>query len=98
MATRASTKQFNHLDEAIQDLLDGNIAAVVADKPLLEYTTFSRSDVPLEVVGNTFHPDKYGFAFGLDSPLTKPASVALIRLEESGVIEELEEKYFGRRR
>ena len=94
-ATFVNTMPFNHIEEATQALLNGEISAIVGDKPVLEYYAHTHPDLPLDVVGNTFHPDKYAFAFKPGSPFRKPVSVAIIALEENGEIEKLRTEYFG---
>ena len=89
------TMPFDHITEAADALLEGEISAIVGDSPVLEYYAASHPDLPLEVIGNTFQPDKYGFAFTAGHALTKPASVAIIGAYESGDIEKLRSKYFG---
>jgi polar amino acid transport system substrate-binding protein len=89
------TRTFNHVEDAAAALVRREIAAVVDDNPLLEYFAHTHPDLPLDVVGNTFHPDKYGFAFTPGSTLTKPVSLRIIGLEESGEIEKLRARYFG---
>ncbi|MGH6860969.1 MAG: transporter substrate-binding domain-containing protein, partial [Phyllobacterium sp.] len=94
-ASSASTKPFNHITDATDALANGEISAIVGDNPVLEYFAHTHPDMNLEVVGNTFQPDKYGFAFRTGSPLTKPASVAIIGAYESGEIEKFRSRYFG---
>lgn len=96
-ATYVKTQAFNHLDEAANALLNDEISAVVADNPILEFHVHDNPHLALEVVGNMFHPDKFGFAFPPGSSLVKTASIAIINLEESGVLEEIRVKHFGGR-
>lgn len=97
MAARSiSTVAFDHLPEAVAALANGEISAIVGDSPVLEYHAHKNADEPVEIVGNIFSPDKYGFAFPRHSDLVKPASIAIISLEESEELAVLKEKYFGR--
>lgn len=89
------TDEFNHLREAVPSLLQGKIAAVVADAPVLEYYVNTTPGNQTRVVGNLFHPDKYGFALPAGSPLTKPLSLSIIRNIEQGNITLLRKRYFG---
>jgi polar amino acid transport system substrate-binding protein len=88
-------RPFNHLAEAAAALMRREIAGIVDDNPVLEYFSRTHPDLPLDVVGNTFHPDKYGFAFTSGSALTKPVSLSIIGLKESGDVEKLRNRYFG---
>ena len=90
-------RSFAHIDEAVTALLDGRIAAIVGDAPVLEYYAASHPDVPVTVVGAIFEPDKYGFGLTLDNDLTRPLTVEIIGAHESGLLEELRSKYFGDR-
>lgn len=90
-----ATAPFNHLTDAVTALLNDEVSAIVADAPVLEYYTHTNPRVPVQVVGNIFHPDKYGFAFPRKSPLVKPATVAIIRAHETEEIAKLKNKYFG---
>ena len=94
-SVNVTTLPYNHMADAIDALLNGEISAIVGDAPVLEYFAHSNPKLALNVVGNTFRPDKYGFAFSIGSPLTKPASVAIIATQESGQTEILRKKYFG---
>lgn len=90
-----ATVPFDHLSDSVEALINDEISAVVADAPVLEYYTHSHPDAPLEVVGNIFSPDKYGFVFPQGSSLMKPASVAIIGAHEAGELGKLKSKYFG---
>jgi ABC-type amino acid transport substrate-binding protein len=97
MAARSiSTVGFDHLPEAVTALTNDEISAIVGDSPVLEYYVHQNVDAPIEIVGNTFSPDKYGFAFPRHSDLVKPASIAIISLQESEELAALKAKYFGR--
>lgn len=90
-----ATVPFDHLQEAVAALTNDEIAAIVADSPVLEYYTHKNASEPVSIVGNTFSPDKYGFAFPRHSPFVKPATVAIISAHESEDIAKLKAKYFG---
>ncbi|MCV9910403.1 transporter substrate-binding domain-containing protein [Brucella sp. HL-2] len=90
-----ATVPFNHLTEAVAALLNDDVSAIVADAPVLEYYTHTNPREPLEVVGNIFSPDKYGFAFPPKSPLVKPATIAIISAHETEELAKLKSKYFG---
>ncbi|MBC8717715.1 transporter substrate-binding domain-containing protein [Ochrobactrum sp. Marseille-Q0166] len=94
-ARSISTVTFNHLPEAVSALTNDEISAIVGDSPVLAYYAHKNLDEPVEMVGNIFSPDKYGFAFPRNSDLVKPASVAIISLEENETLAALKEKYFG---
>lgn len=83
------------IDDAVADLLNGTVDAIVGDAPVLEYYAYTRPESGVEVIGAIFEPDKYGFALPRDSSLTRPLTVELVGSHERGFIEELHDKYFG---
>lgn len=85
---------YAHLEDAVEALEEGQIAAVIGDAPVLEYHVYTH-EAPVSVVGAIFEPDKYGFGLQLQSELTRPLTVAIIGAHESGLIEELKVRYFG---
>ena len=86
---------FDHLPEAVAALANNEIAAIVGDSPVLEYYEHQHPEEPIEVIGNSFSPDKYGLAFPRRSDLVKPASIAIIGMYENGDMAALKSKYFG---
>ncbi len=90
-----ATVSFDHTPETIAALINGEIAAVVGDGPVLKYFVHHHPDQPVKIVGNVFSPDKYGFAFPRHSELVKPASVAIISAHENDEIARLKATYFG---
>ncbi|WMS44561.1 transporter substrate-binding domain-containing protein [Acuticoccus sp. MNP-M23] len=88
---------FDNIDNAVTGSLDGEVDAIVADAPVLDYYAHSRPQRDVSVVGEMFEPEKYGFGIAQNSPLRRPLTVALIGAEESGLVEELRTKYFGAR-
>lgn len=88
-------RTFERVANAAQALVDGQIDALVADAPVLEYYAHLNPGMNLSVVGPIFAPDKYGFALPLDSELTKPLSIGLLALWEDGTIRALDTDYFG---
>lgn len=90
-----ATVPFDHLPEAVAALVNNEVAAIVGDSPVLEYYAHKNPQEAIDVVGNVFSPDKYGFAFPRHSDLVKPASIAIISMYENEDIAELKDKYFG---
>ncbi len=83
------------LEVAVENLLSGKVVAVVGSAPLLQYFDARHPDLPITEVGPVFSPYNYGFALAQGSPLRQPLNAALLRLQESGVLYEIGQKYFG---
>lgn len=88
-------RSYADVDAAAAALLRGRIAAIIADAPVLEYYAHRHPGEPVDVVGEIFEPDKYGFGLADRSPLTRQLNIELLGAEESGFVEELRIKYFG---
>lgn len=93
--TGLNTRPFSHIDEAADALLDGRVDAVLGDAPVLEYYAHQNPGRGLTVVGPIFAPDKYAFGLPHDSELTRPLSIEIIGLHESGRLAEIRAGYFG---
>ncbi|EBS4877579.1 transporter substrate-binding domain-containing protein [Salmonella enterica] len=87
---------FEHLNDAVVALRSGKIQAIVADAPTLEYFVKMNPMAGMKLTGNTFYPEKFGFALPLDSQYTHLLSKWLIGLHESGELDRLKDTYFGR--
>ncbi|WP_223426581.1 transporter substrate-binding domain-containing protein [Tateyamaria pelophila] len=86
---------FERVDTAAQALVEGQIDALVADAPVLEYYAHLNPGLDLNVVGPIFAPDKYGFALPPGSDLTKALTIGLLALWEDGTVRALDTDYFG---
>ncbi|MGO1521720.1 MAG: transporter substrate-binding domain-containing protein [Sphingobacterium sp.] len=87
---------YRDIDEAVAALLDGKIAAIIDDAPILEYYVRKHPEETVAVVGPIFKPDKYGFGLKSGSELTQPLTVEILAAQERGLIADLHRKYFGR--
>ena len=87
---------YDELDEAVNDLHQKKLDAIVADAPVLEYWAYARPELNLDVVGNLFYPEKYAFAANkAHDGLMDAVSLEVIRLHELGELKAMKEKYFG---
>jgi polar amino acid transport system substrate-binding protein len=90
-----ASRSYPDIDTAAGAMKAGNIDAIVGDAPILEHFAHNKPQENVTVVGNIFHPDKYGFAFPHDSELTQPVTLQILQLIEDGTVEELRNRYFG---
>lgn len=90
-----ATRSFANIDASAEALAADELDAVVGDAPILEHYTHTHSEDSLAVVGNLFHPDKYGFAFPHESHLSLPATLEILDLQEDGTLGDLRLEYFG---
>ncbi|WP_158800697.1 transporter substrate-binding domain-containing protein [Acidisoma sp. L85] len=82
-------------DDVAQAMLEGNVAAVIADAAVLQYYVYTHPKWPIVEVGALFRPLKYGFATPLGSGLIRPMSLAIIDDIQEGFVDRLRAKYFG---
>jgi len=80
-------------DDALQALNNEEIAAIVRDKPLLDY---EKNNIPCNkfLVGSEFDKGNYAFGFKKNTTINDPElmtafNTAILSLKESGVIEDL---------
>jgi len=90
-----TTVAYPGIDESVEAMHAGQVDAVVGDAPVLEHYAHTNSGQELAVVGNIFHPDKYGFAFPHDSELTRPVTLHILDLIEDGTLAQIRTRYFG---
>lgn len=88
-------RSFTDTDAAAAALLDGSVAAIVGDAPVLEYYAHTHPQQHVSVVGAIFEPDKYGFALAKGGRLTDALTLELLGARERGRVQELHAKYFG---
>ena len=81
--------------ECVLALKSGDVAAVVYDAPVLQYEARKLNDDKLQMVGPVFERQNYALALQQDSPLRESLDLALLKLTEQGVGNELRKKYFG---
>ncbi|WP_158804940.1 transporter substrate-binding domain-containing protein [Acidisoma sp. L85] len=86
---------FDRSNDVAQALLDGKIAAIVADASVLQYYGYTHPKWPIIEVGTIFRPLKYGFAAPRGSALVRPMSLAIVADIQEGFVDRLHAKYFG---
>lgn len=87
---------FDSLDDALRDLVEGEIDAVVFDAPVVSFaiaTSFKGRD--LQLVGPVIGRDPYGIALPASSPNFDAINTAVIELGRDGTLDELLEIWFG---
>jgi ABC-type amino acid transport substrate-binding protein len=90
-----ASRSYPDIDTAAAAMKAGDVDAIVGDAPVLEHFAHNKPQENVAVVGNIFHPDKYGFAFPHDSSLTRPVTLQLLELIEDETAEKLRSRYFG---
>ncbi len=88
-------RSYRGIDSAIEALVNGDVAAIIHDAPVLEYYARMHPEQPVDVVGRLFERDKYGFALPRQSALTYPLTIELLGALDADEIEELRARYFG---
>ncbi len=91
--TGAILRTYDDIGLAFQDLMNGQIDAVVADNPLaLEYV--GKNSDTLKTAGEVFTSEFYGIAVCMDNPeLLERINEGLAAVKAEGLIEELVDKW-----
>jgi polar amino acid transport system substrate-binding protein len=88
-------KGFDDVEAACRALAAGEIKAVIYDAPILRYYLSIHPGDALQLVGELFEKQKYAFALQDKSPHRTAVTLALVRAEEEGYLDELDKKWFG---
>jgi polar amino acid transport system substrate-binding protein len=85
---------FEQYPFAVAALISGDVDAVIIDAVVgLGYVGENADD--LELIGPSLSSDQLGFAFPNDSELVEPFNQAIAELKDSGVMNEINLKYYG---
>jgi ABC-type amino acid transport substrate-binding protein len=85
---------YNVVDKAYEDLIKGEIEAVVYDAPSVLYFSSHKGKSLTQPVGQVFHMEEYGIAIPQGSPLREKINQALLALFEDGTYTQLYQKWF----
>ncbi|MEN8245326.1 MAG: transporter substrate-binding domain-containing protein [Thermodesulfobacteriota bacterium] len=85
---------YNVIDKAFDDLINGEIDAVVYDAPSVLYFSSHRGKSLTRPAGPIFHKEEYGIAIPGGSPLREKINQALLALFEDGTYNRLYQKWF----
>jgi polar amino acid transport system substrate-binding protein len=89
----ANLKTYDNYQFAFQDLINGQIDAVVVDNPIAD-AFVAKNQGKLEVIGNVFTSENYGIAVCKDkSDLLKKLDEGLAAMKADGSLKKLEEKW-----
>ncbi len=83
----------NTLEEAIELLIENRVDGVVFDAPALKYYLHQHPKKGLRLADFYFARENYGFMFPNNSPLLERFNVALVELQERGIIADIEAKH-----
>jgi ABC-type amino acid transport substrate-binding protein len=89
------TVSFNSLPEAVSALVGRRIEAIVLDAITLQWYDNSHPELPITEVGPIFERKSYAFALPIASPLRHDINKAILKQNESGILETLRKHYFG---
>ncbi|KAL5797854.1 hypothetical protein ACOSQ2_002674 [Xanthoceras sorbifolium] len=71
---------------------NGGVAAIVDELPYVELFLAKKTD--FEIIGQPFTRSGWGFAFQRDSPLAVDMSTAILKLSETGMLQEIRKRWF----
>jgi len=95
LAARSNkVRGFPDIEAACGELAIGKVKAVVYDAPILRYYLSENAGSKLQLVGEIFDKQNYGFALQEGSPLRKRINQALLTVAEQGFFADLDKKWF----
>jgi His/Glu/Gln/Arg/opine family amino acid ABC transporter permease subunit len=90
----ATIRSFDNIGDAFRDLINGNLDAVINDKPVSQRIILARGGAKL--VGPVLTTERYGIALRKgETRLKKAVDDALEKLKESGTYAEINDRWFG---
>uniref|UniRef100_Q0VIP5 Glutamate [NMDA] receptor subunit 1 n=1 Tax=Lymnaea stagnalis TaxID=6523 RepID=Q0VIP5_LYMST len=84
-------KKYLTAEAAIEDIRKGELQAFIWDSPRLEYE--AASDCDLTTAGDLFGRSGLGIGLPKNSPWTHDVSMAVLRMHESGFMEQLDNRW-----
>ncbi|KAH9524988.1 Glutamate [NMDA] receptor subunit 1 [Bulinus truncatus] len=84
-------KKYYTAEAAIEDIRKGELQAFIWDSPRLEYE--ASSDCDLTTAGDLFGRSGLGIGLPKNSPWTHEVSMAVLRMHESGFMEQLDNRW-----
>jgi len=94
-ARRVQVRAYDTIGEAYDALARKEIKAIVYDAPVLLYHAKQLKSEQYKVVGRLFEKQNYSIALQQTSKYRKPVNEALLKLRESGYLDDLSTKWFG---
>jgi ABC-type amino acid transport substrate-binding protein len=88
-------QEFNSLNQALEQLAQGEVEAVVYDAPLLRYQLRRRFGAEVMLIPNTFMQQNYALVLSEGSDLREPVNRALLDFTSSPAWQRLLESYLG---
>ncbi len=88
----------NDLETSLQKLKEGEVKAVIYDRPQLKYYLEKHPNQArdLSIGLGEYLPQGYGFVTPLDSPWSKTLSVYLLGMQEEGIIRGIVQDWLGK--
>ncbi|WP_218082728.1 ABC transporter permease subunit [Anthocerotibacter panamensis] len=92
---KAKVRTFDAAPLALQELLNGNVDAVINDAPVTLYAIKSRDLKGLRVVSRLLTEERYGIALPQNSPNLESINRGLEIIHQNGVYDQLYQKWFA---
>ncbi len=92
---RISFRAYKRPEEALKEIVDGNLDAFVYDAPILRYLVHKKFPGRLDVLPQTFVRQDYGIALPEGSPLREPINRVLLKKIQDEAWQDILQQYFG---
>ena len=90
----AQIVEFENIDKAFIALLNKDLSAIVYDEPRLNYYTSKNGKGKVHLAEHSFASQNYGIALKHRSELIERINQGILEAQETGVINDLKNKYF----
>jgi len=90
-----SYRAYGSPDEIFSQLERGRVDAVVFDAPILAYYEATASGPATRLLPRIYRRENYGIVLTANSPLSEQIDQTLLQLRESGIYDDLMQRWFG---
>ncbi len=87
--------RYDDINDSLQGLLDGEVRAVVYDKPLMQYVALQNFDNAVQVLEDDIGRQDYGIALPTGSALREPMNRSLLRYLRTDAWSRVLDRYLG---
>ncbi|HUS26192.1 MAG TPA: transporter substrate-binding domain-containing protein [Nevskiaceae bacterium] len=90
-------KLVSTINDAYPQLINGKVDAIVYDAPVLQYFADHDKEKRVVTVGKLLKRESYGIVLGKNSPLTNELNTKLLEMQEQGIMDQLNRRWFETR-
>ena len=88
------TISVQNLPEAVQELVERDVEAVIFDRPAIRYYLKSNPELAVRLAGFNLAEETYGFVLKPNSPLRTNLDVSVLKWQRRHAVDKIVDTYF----